>query len=260
MFYRRNADVDLQRLRREWQAGDLEAGVHYLETKLRRDEIGYPQISLAAGLLDEASLVVIKKEYPSYYRHIIDNAHMKVPATRKQFIDPATGFGKHGYIAANFSLRALIGAVDAISDRLPEEVRNLPDEARAWLKLSSPDHEKPGQEIAERYLDFFEALPQVSMRRQRDSNGFLKEQLEHPKDRVCAAAFHLTHAISMSSACNWRTRWKWGFASDRMVDGVSAAIQSCVVGFFEEGPDKRDECLDQIAGKIRAETLPWLLF
>jgi hypothetical protein len=248
MLYRRNADVDQQQLRRSWQAGDAEAGVRYLRKKLRMEQIIMPQICLAAGLLDEASLEILKDSFPEYYQYVIRQRHQKVPATRKKFVGPATGNGKYLWLSAGFSIRALIGAVDAIKEKLPEEVQQLPDECRAWLKLAAGDHEEPGQEIAERYLDFFEALPQRKMRKRRDQH----EALEEPKDRACAAAFHLTHAISMSSG-GWRTRWKWGWASDRMEDGVVAAFRACKFG--EEG----DECADRLANKIRNEALSWLL-
>jgi hypothetical protein len=250
MHYRRNADTNLRQLLRNWQSGDLESGIRYLKTKLRADQLILPQIALGAGLLDAASLEVLKEKSPEHYRYVINNKYQLVPGVRKQFMGPVAG--NYISLSAGFSIRALIGAVDAIKEMLPEEVQQLPDEARAWLELAAGDHEEPGQEIAERYLDFFEALPQRKMRLRRDQGEH--ERLEQPRDQACAAAFHLTHAISMSSGCNWRTRWKWGWASDRMGDGVIAAIRACKFG------DEGKECMDRVADSIRAETLPWLLF
>jgi hypothetical protein len=249
MHYRRNADVDLQQLSRNWQSGDLEAGIHYLRTKFRNGQLILPQIALGAGLLDAACLEVLKEKSPEHYHYVIRHKYQLVPGVRKQGIGPVAG--NYISLSAGFSIRALIGAVDAIREMLPEEVQQLSDEARAWLKLAAGDHEEPGQEIAERYLDFFEALPQSRMRLRRDQGEH--ERLEQPRDQACAAAFHLTHAISMSSGCNWRTRWKWGWASDRMGDGVIAAIRACKYG------DAGEECMNEVAEKIRTEVLPWLL-
>jgi hypothetical protein len=249
-----NPDESLRRLGRAASRGDHRATVDMIRAKLRAGQLILPQVALAAAVGDAAALEVLDSERPDFGDWIRRNDYQALMVLRPQFLGPATGNGKYIGLGAQFSIRALAAVLRVFARRgvLDASLKGLPGDAMRWLSAPPGETEELGEQIADRYLDILEAMPQRTLRLRPDQPRHA-ERLEVASSPASEVAHHLTHAISMSSG-GYRTRWKWGFATDRATDALRATFRGCRFELGDKG-----ECIREIEDEIRRATVPWLI-
>jgi hypothetical protein len=259
---RKNPDRKTRALERAAAQGDVDAGAALLAERLRSGDLILPQVILAAGLGDPASQAVVAVERPALASHIRRTAHNWLPGLEQGFLKAATttkdGRGQLSALMFGASLRATIAILDALREvgLVPAPLEALPAEAREWLAAPHGEgpgqHERIGEAINDNYLLFLEGLDGRTIRGKTGASS----DLWVPADPPAEVAMHLVRAIGMSSG-DARTRWKWGWPSDRLQDAMRAAYNACI----PEGASMiyMDACLDRITAAVQAEVIPWLL-
>ncbi|MHC4429386.1 MAG: hypothetical protein ACYS0D_12420, partial [Planctomycetota bacterium] len=248
----RNPDERTRRLERRAATGDDQALARLAHERFQAGQLILPQIALAAAQGNGAALAILEVESPDYFDYVNRNSYKAVLVLRPEFLDPATGRGKYLALGAQFSIMALAAMLKVLCRKglVDETLRDLPGDAMRWIR--SNDRENLGQQIADRYLDILEAMPQRHMRL-KPGQYFDEDRLTVAKRPGNEVAHHLAHAISMSSG-GYRTRWAWGYATERAADAMKAAFRACRPDAVGKG-----ECLEEIENEIRAVTVPWLL-
>jgi hypothetical protein len=245
-----NPDAPLRELQRQWAQGDANAGAQWILRRIRQGDLAWREVSIAAGLGDEASLLAMEQGTPEAKKLApklrSQGSYGRWPSYTAHYL---TQGGRRNY--AEGALRILLGAVEAAKDLLPTEVRPITRDVREWLKLVGQREaaNEAGQQIADKYLDLLEQLPTRTKRPRRDRERW--DPLEVPFDEAAEAALHLAHAVGMSSSST-RTRWRWGWQTDRMEDGVLAAMRA----LHDEGEDEDYERAEAV---IRREAVPFVL-
>jgi hypothetical protein len=258
---RANPDERTRRLERAASQGDPDARTALVRDKLRSGRLILPNVALAAALGDPSALEVLAtSDRTDFYDWIRRNDGRFLVALQDNFLSPATGYGKYMVLGAEFSVRAMaamLGVLVRLGVVNPV-LHDLPADALLWAEAPRGESSGLGVQISDRYLDLLGEMPHRNLRQMRGHGENVRESqsVEVVRGAGNEVANHLAHAISMSSGNN-RTRWAWGFATDRASDARRAASRAC--RFSSDTFDQRKSCLREIEEAVRAETVPWLL-
>lgn len=248
-----NPDEQRRRRVRRAHGGSEEEQAAVLVDRARSGELDWKRLARAAGLDYRPAILALaagNHEYAELAEVLRDGPW--APATRATFFSRSKDMGVDATLAA----KVMIGVLEVLREQLPPGADSLMEDTREWLSMA-PGEERSefGQEIADRYLDILEALPQTDTRVKEKKDGYALP-LEVPKDFAAEAALHLAHIVGMGSGSH-RTRWKWGWPTYRMEDGVTAGRRAC---YLQRGVVRgRKTCLRDMLVSIHRETLPWLL-